>query len=268
MKILNMKILKLAAITVSTRTIYRFNWLSGIAAEFLNLGLLLIFWNAALGASGIIGTYDFPALFKYYLLVSIMQKFSMTESGSKISEDILSGRLSFFLLKPFSYHKTVISGDLSDKFENLFQAAAMVIFYLAISVFFGFDIRIRFSLFIVIAVINGIVLTYLINYITGMIAFWTKSAWALLLALSVFARVFSGQMFPVDIVPDQFKIIFVLSPFYYSIFFPVFLAMSSDISVYSLFWGIGTGFAWIIFLIVLCRVMFFLGLKHYEATGI
>ena len=263
-----MKTIRLACITVSAEIIYRSNWFLGIFIDLLSMGLLLVFWNAALGDRGLIGTYDFAGFFNYFFLVTIMQKIIITDSGSKISDDILTGRLSFLLLKLVSHHKIYISRDLQVKFENIIQTVAMIILYLIIAVSFNLGTGLHFSIFIIPAVLNAIILAYLIQYITGMIAFWTNSAWALLLALTVFNRVFNGQMFPIDIVPEGYRIIFTATPFYYTVYFPVSLLMNKGGSPQYVLTGLATGIAWILALVVLCRVLFRIGMKRYEAAGI
>jgi ABC-2 type transport system permease protein len=256
-------------IAISGQTIYRFDWLFGIFVEILNMAIRLIFWRAVLETSIHLGSYDMVKFINYFFVVSLVQKLSFTDIGYNVSDDIITGRLSFFLIKPLSYYKIKISNDLSGKFGNIVQLLAMAGIFVLLSLLLNTDFSIKVNFIVLLAILNGIILTFLMNYIIGLIGFWTKSVWALLLAYTVFARALGGQMFPLDIVPEGYRAFFVISPFYYATFFPVSLMMNSiDITGYYYINGIGIGILWILILILGCKILFTSGLKHYEATGI
>jgi ABC-2 type transport system permease protein len=157
---------------------------------------------------------------------------------------------------------------MSTKVIGIIQVIIMISIFLIITIWIKLDASININLFVIIAVLNCFILSYLMNYFIGILAFWTNSVWAILLAYSVILRIFGGQMFPLDIVPERYQAIFTLSPFYYAAFYPAYLIMNNELLNFDIYKGILMGFAWILILIIACKLLFVRGLKHFEGAGI
>jgi len=76
----------------------------------------------------------------------------------------------------------------------------------------------------------------------------------------------SGQMLPLDLLPDPWRTLLKFLPFQYMAYFPavVFLGKIKGVD---LAWGLLGELTWAVVFIILARALYRLGLRRYSAFG-
>jgi ABC-type uncharacterized transport system permease subunit len=83
------------------------------------------------------------------------------------------------------------------------------------------------SLKVVIALIQGLLINYLLFSFLGILSFWVGDIWSLIYAISIFAGFFSGQFFPLHLQGDLEWISRWL-PFRYTAYSPACIAVGQE----------------------------------------
>jgi ABC-2 type transport system permease protein len=220
-----------------------------------------------MGESGAIGNYDTAKIMFYYALVMIIKKLTVSNVGYGISSDIHSGRLSFYLLKPYAYSLYKISQDISSRITVIMQSAlSLLVFCFIIFGLLHQSYSVNIALLTPVIIINACILNFLASYLIGILGFWTVSVWAVFLLYETIANSLGGVLFPLDIVPAVLRPLFNYLPFYYMYFFPV-------TSLTGGFEGntansILVQYLWMAILFAATVALNRSGIKRYEAVGI
>ena len=100
----------------------------------------------------------------------------------------------------------------------------------------------------------------------GLIAFWYLEVSSLTFIYMLLSFFLSGHMFPLDWLPPGFQWAVVSLPFQYLAYFPAAVFLGK-VTGEALYWGIAIEFAWVLFFVVLSRVLWHRGVKRYSGFG-
>tara|TARA_B100000700_G_C14335546_1_gene530253 strand:- start:163 stop:474 length:312 start_codon:yes stop_codon:yes gene_type:complete len=98
-------------------------------------------------------------------------------------------------------------------------------------------------------------------------AFWFGEVRALLAAYNISMFVLAGQIIPLDFFPDYYVNFIKYTPIPYLIKFPVDIAMSLEIDLYSWTSLMFMGILWCIIMRLLSSLVYNIGIRRYEAYG-
>ena len=77
---------------------------------------------------------------------------------------------------------------------------------------------------------------------------------------------FSGQMFPIDMLPGVWGTLVRIIPLQYLAYFPAAVFLGK-VQGADLAWGLLIQLGWVLFFIVVCRLAFYLGVRRYSGFG-
>ena len=185
----------------------------------------------------------------------------------EIGEQITTGNLSNFLIKPVSYIKYWFARDLGDKAMNIF----FTVFELTIIIFlFKPPLFLQTNslplLYTFTAVILAMVMYFLFGYLVGLIGFWSNEVWGPRFIIWVLLGFFAGSLFPLDILPRPIFQIVELLPFAYLLYFPLKIYLG-QLEIQVIFQGFLVSIIWIFVLYGMTRFVWAKGLKVYGAEG-
>jgi ABC-2 type transport system permease protein len=100
----------------------------------------------------------------------------------------------------------------------------------------------------------------------GMIGFWLLEVSSLLFIYMLFNFFFSGHMFPIDMLPGIWGELVRLVPLQYLAYFPAAVFLGK-VTGPELVRGLCVQAAWVGFFMVLSRVVFHYGTRHYSGYG-
>lgn len=263
------KYLQVFHITWQNSFVYRLNFLMWRARSFLLLFSTYFIWLAVFRStnSHTIFNYEIEKLVTYLMLVALLGAVVFASRTIDLSWMINSGDLSNLVTKPLSVIRYFFCQDAADKLLNI--------------IFLGFEVGFFFLLFrpqlfwqsdmariiwFGLAVALAVVLYFLINFLLGLLGFWTNQVWAARFLYMTIADVLAGSLFPLDILPPSVYSIIRILPFHWLVFFPNQIYLGR-ISMNEICTGLVIQTAWIVILAWLVKKVWHRGMLKYSAEG-
>lgn len=247
--------------------IYRLNFVMWRVRVFLGLVTTYFLWLAVLPANGQLFGYSQNLMFTYILGTAIMSSLVLANRSYVIADDISSGNLSNFLLRPVNFFLYWFSRDIGDKAMNvIFSVVEICLVFIILKPPFIVQQNPLYVLLFIVAVFFGVSLYFLINLLLGFIGFWSSEVWAPRFILWMVISFVAGQYFPLDILPKSIFSVLELLPFSYLLYFPLKIYMG-HLSIVLVLKGLVISFAWIGILSFVAFYIWKKGLKQYTAVG-
>lgn len=224
-------------------------------------------WSSVIPQNGNLFGYTREMMISYILIGPILYSIIFATRTHEISENINSGDLSLWLVKPFGYFKFWFARDMGDKAMNL--AFCIVEFSLLILILQpGLFIQtnaIYLSL-VLMAVILAVLLQFYISCLISMMGFWSPEAWAPRFIFYVLLSFFTGSVFPLDILPQPIYQFLMLMPFAYLQYFPlkIYLGQMNFVEIAQ---GFGILLIWTGVFYAALMQTWKAGLRNYAASG-
>jgi ABC-2 type transport system permease protein len=258
-------------VSLIERMVYRADFLLGTVLRFLPMLTTILLWLAIFDGSGKdkLGGFSKNNMIAYLLLVHISRMFSsMPGLASGIARSIRDGSLKKYLLQPIDMIAYLVAYRSAHKVAYIATAALPYgILFLVCSHFFDLS---HLNWFIVSSYIVSLLLAFLIGFFfeacIGMVGFWILEVTSLLYVVNTLNFFVSGQMFPLDLLPEFWAGLLKVLPFKYLAYFPaaVFLGHIKEEELLN---GILVEAAWALALFLLTKWIYRMGLRHYSAFG-
>lgn len=261
------KYLLVAKNTWAEITTYRLNFVMWRIRTILQLVSIYIIWIAVIGNQQTVFGYTTSQILTYILGTSLLFSIVLAGRNQEIGENINSGDLSIFLIKPLGYFKYWLFRDLGDKAMNLFFGIFEVfLFILLFKPPIFLQTNINFLLFTLISIILAVFLYFFLGCLLGLIGFWSPEIWAPRFLFWILVGFLAGNIFPLDILPKNIFQTVEFLPFTYLLFFPLKIYLG-QLSIFEILKGLSISAIWIVFFYGLLMYIWNIGLKKYGAEG-
>ena len=221
-------------------------------------------WKSIYSMPGItvLQGYDFDQMLQYQLLVLIVSLMAQGHNSMKLADDIRLGRISSYLIYPFSFFKFHTASFLA------FQGIQVLICGFTIS-FLMIIPLVSFSDFN--SVMRGLYFASLVSFLwfqlqflVGLLAFWLEETWILRVILMTTAQFLSGAILPLEFYPQSFVKFLDYTPFPYLTYIPIKIFQGDSINLLNaslvlLFWSL--------FVYAINHILFKRGVRLYTAAG-
>jgi ABC-2 type transport system permease protein len=257
-------------ICVEERLVYRGDFALGTLMRFLPFITQIFLWRAVFASreDSAIAGYSYNEMISYLLLTNISRAFSsMPGLSTSIAQLIRTGELKKYLAQPIDMIGFYLLMRVAHKLVYYVIAAApfALVFYLCRGFFSGWPDPLTMAAFLT-SLVLAFLLGYFLEATIGMVGFWFLEVSSLLFVYQLFSFFMSGQMFPIDILPEGIqKLVFAL-PLPYLAYFPVAVFLGK-IEGAELVRGLLIEAGWVLFFIAASRFAFYRGLKRYSAFG-
>ncbi len=205
----------------------------------------------------------------YLLLIHISRMFSsMPGLAGGITRDVREGTLKKYLIQPLDMIGYLISYRAAHKTAYITTSFLPYagLFAVCSSYFDHFPDPLTFACYL-LSLVLGFLVGFFFEVCIGMISFWVLEVTSLLWIISTINYFVSGQMFPLDMLPEFWReLLKCCLPFQYMAYFPatVFLGKVQGVK---LVLGLLTEAAWALGLMLLARLLYYRGLRRYSAFG-
>ncbi|MFT5302413.1 MAG: ABC-2 type transport system permease protein [Mariniblastus sp.] len=272
-------------ISINERLVYRADFMLGTLMRFLpTLTQIFLWWaiydvistagsaDTAGGLNGEIAGYKYGDMVAYYLLVIISRAFSsMPGLTSGIANQIRNGEIKKFLIQPVDMQGCLLMQRIAHKLVYYLIATLpfALVFYMCGDFFVdgwpGPDVLCVFFLSLIFSFLLG----FFLESCIGLIGFWFLEVTSLTFIYMLLNFLLSGHMFPLELLPSEpynIRGLVEFLPFKYLAYFPaaVFLGKVEGPEMYR---GLMVEISWVIFFIVLSRVLWWKGIKRYSGYG-
>jgi ABC-2 type transport system permease protein len=257
-------------IALAERLVYRGDFALGTLMRFLPIITQIFLWFAVFQARGQtqLAGYTYEDFVAYYLLTMVARAFSsMPGLASGIAAQIRSGEVKKFLVQPIDLLGFLLLGRIAHKLAYYAVAALpfALVFFLCRDFFPGWPSATAWS-----AGILSLILCFLLGYFLeacmGLVGFWWLEVSSLLFVYMLFSFFLSGHMFPLDMLPEPWHTLVVLTPLQYLAYFPAAVLLGK-IAGTDLIIGLAVEAGWVAFFAALSRVLFHYGTRRYSAYG-
>jgi len=262
----------LAVIKMNLKIIVQYKW-SLLISIFADPFVILI--NISLFTSiyrynktnSILG-YSLNQMIWYFTGVLFIWYITCNLTDWNMAAKILSGDLVMDLLKPLSVLKLEFANAVALRICGiLFEFIPGMIVY---SLILYPDFMTVFSMLRFLAVVvMSFILFFLINFLVGLSAFVIKSNFSLQSLKSIIFSLTAGAYIPLEFFPKWLNTINNFLPFQYLFYWPIqfFINRGDTGKAYTFFRILGIQALWIIFLFILCRVLWKQAIKKFCAVG-
>lgn len=226
-----------------------------------------LYWRGA-HFSHASNTWSLSNITSYYVLFAIVSTIIMCYPEYEISRiDIREGNLVSYLLRPFAYFGLRLFNILA---HRAFEASMTFTLLILLIVFFGkFFSVVNTGGFIFLSIvisILGFFLTFVYKLLLGITTFWIIDNSGLFSVSEMLIFIFSGYIVPISLFPDYLQHIAYVLPFAYMVYFPV-IAFQGHLSTVQFLQIIVIQLSWIVFLYVICQMVWKKGLRKFTGVG-
>jgi ABC-2 type transport system permease protein len=257
-------------IALAERLVYRGDFALGTLMRILPIVTQIFLWFAVFQARGDqpVGGYNYQDFVAYYLLTMVARAFSsMPGLASGIAGQIRSGEVKKFLVQPVDLLGFLLISRVAHKLAYYTVAILpfALVFFLCRHYFPGWA-----SLTALGAGAASLVLCFLLGFFLeacmGLVGFWWLEVSSLLFVYMLFNFFLSGHMFPLDMLPPPWRSIVEMTPLMYLAYFPAAVLLGK-IAGWELARGLAIEAIWVVFFILLSRILFHYGTRRYSAFG-
>ena len=195
---------------------YRLRYYTGILTYVLFVSVHYFIWKAIFfgqPAGGRINGFTLSEMVTYVAVGWIARSCYFSDIDTEIDELVRSGQVSVFLLRPVNFHLMLLSQAAG---ESLFR----ILFFtgpIAVAVLTLFPVSLPASssaaLMFAVATVFSFLIMAEINFLIGVLAFFTKSIQGIARAKYMLLQLFSGLLMPLAFFPHWFRGALELLPF-------------------------------------------------------
>jgi ABC-2 type transport system permease protein len=267
------KYMAIFRVSLSERMTYRGDFLLATIFRFLPMVTTILLWQAIYEGSGQseMAGFRYREMIAYLLLTHISRMFSsMPNLAGGIAREVREGTLKRYLLQPMDMIGYLLAYRVAHKVAYI---VASFIPYLLL--FFvcqvGLGVFDRFPDPVTLAAYAlSLILAFLVGFFfeasVGMVGFWFLEVTSLLYIVMTLNFFISGQMLPLNLLPQPWFRVLTILPFQYMAYFPavIFLGKVKGTALWLHLIG---ELVWAIIFMILARLLFRMGLRRYSAFG-
>lgn len=231
--------------------------------------IMLIFWSGATASQGgtILG-WDYANFATYYLFIALASSLFIAHIEVGVAyDDIKNGELSKYLLKPIPYLAFNMLVELPWRFiQGLFAIISIMLVALLVANIVKITTSPDVLMLAILTAILAFCMSFVFKMCLGLLAFWFTDISGIMQLSDIILALCSGIVVPLIFLPDQFKLLLNILPFAYMVYYPV-LGFLGKLDVLSQISIIGIQILWIIFFLVLYKILWFAGRKKFTAIG-
>ncbi|TDW19228.1 ABC-2 family transporter protein [Kribbella kalugense] len=202
---------------------------------------------------------DDPSIARYYVAVILVTLMTESFEQHTFSERIYDGTLSHELLRPQPVVIGVIGMNLAIRaWLTLLGAPVVVLTGFALRAGFDWSAVLRSTPYIVVAA----VLVFLWTFLLALTAFWTDRVHAVVGFGSQLIFLFGGTAAPIGLLPDTWRRVAEVLPFYGMNGLPAEIAAGRRSGG-----GLGYQLIWVVVLVAVVTVVWRIGVRRYTAVG-
>ena len=188
--------------------------------------MMIFLWKSVYQFNEVISGFTFNEMLIYFLLTNLFYVFTEVDAVFAMSEEIKEGRISLYLVKPISY-KARLFTEILGRALGVLLLLTPIIIITGIVLTFIFNIAWTVTIIEVLVAILYIPLILLLmfefSFFFGTLVIHTSNEFGLVIFMSVFTRVMSGQLIPLSFYPQYLLNIVQYIPFRFISYPPLIL---------------------------------------------
>lgn len=248
--------------------VYRVRMAIWVINDSINFLIFPFIWLAIYGSKETIAGYTKADIVTYFLVVIIVKLVSDSHVSNTMKEDVLEGRLNFYLVRPANFIFSRFLHEISYKtFSGMFYVPLLIIISLFFRQYLVLPNSIGQALLFLISLFLALVLSMAFQYIIGFACFWLGDNSGPSQVNHMADMIFSGRIAPLVFFPPVLQFVASILPFQYISYFPTQIFLN-QIGYEEILVGFLKAVIWIVAIWGTAYIMWRRGLKRYEGVGI
>jgi ABC-2 type transport system permease protein len=244
---------------------YRAEHLVWFLLELFPLLIISFFWLYSLRA-GRVSSSQFSLLIFYYLANLLLDRLAAVHFDDWVADEIKDGKISIYLLKPFSYQIYLAANELTWRLSGIIFLLPSLILFIPFLSFTTPSSLSPGNIFLVLLLLPVIFLhRFFVSFLIGTSAFWFSQSKAFSHFKWMCEGIFGGSWLPLYFFPLWLQVFSAFTPFYYWHYFPVQLLLGQISG--SLVPGFLKALIWLFILWYLGQVVWKRAILDYTAVG-
>lgn len=258
---------------------YKFSMFTWLLVSALQIACIFFLWigvykSSPDGVDSVINGFTFKEMLVYVTFINIFNFVSLNgDTMYYIAEDIKNGTIAMSFVKPISYRLRFAFTNLGNAFMKMlmlglpcFTIAYLIFALLGFIVITSWWILPLHVLLFLFAQLFAILLFDSLDYIFGVLCFYTTAAWGMNQMKYVIISFLSGSLIPLTFFPDVVEKILNYSPFAGISQNPVFILMLKTDEIGALK-CLAISLVWLIVLELLGKLLFHVASKKVTVQG-
>ena len=234
----------------------------GVVEPAIALG---IWW--AIAAAGPVGGYTRPDFARYFFALTLVNQLTLAWDSWYLDRWIREGDLNFRLARPLHPAHEAVADNIAYKART---GAMILVVWLLVALVWP-TVRLplapgRWAL-TAVAVLLAAAMRFFISFTTGLLAFWTTRATAIMELHAGVSLFLAGRIAPLALLPPAVSGVAAFLWFPYMLAFPVDLLTGAANGPGALERGFAGQLVWLALWAVACRIAWQRGIKRYGAVG-
>lgn len=259
--------LAFAKLAIQSNLEYRLNFFTDAILQPVMTALIEVtLWFAIFIAakSDLIGGFPKESYLAYVLWAAFCGRITVSWMYEfRMIDEIDSGSINSLLVRPLSFFEYYLSQLIGYKFvTTLFS------FFVPLLAVWYFKLPTDFSKLplILVLIMYYMILIHILGFIVATVAFHLNRIHSLIVAKNLALWLFSGELVPLDLIPEPFRSVVLSLPFCNAVYIPVGY-LTGRIPVEMVYQGFQTVTVSIVLLGSVAVLMWRWGLRKYVGTG-
>lgn len=230
----------------------------------LPLIVYLMIWSAAASEGPLAGLSQ-DRLAGYYLVLVLANQLTYSTTNWTVGDNIRLGNISRWLIQPMSPLYHALSSEIAGKV--VFMLFSIPVTGL-LALIFRPDLNLTWiqGLLFIPSLFIAWALRFFWGYWLALLAFWATRADSLLALQDTFIFLLGGHLAPIRLLPGWMQTLAKILPFRYMSAFPVEI-LTGLLDQQEIISGLLIQVGWTVAALLLYRLVWTRGIRHYEAVG-
>lgn len=262
------KYLSLTIAGFKERISFRAHFVCSFFSNIMYICLVYYLWKAIFNSSmsTTINGMNFMTTFVYLSIANAMTILMQSWVEWDMSRDILNGKIVFHLAKPIDFQCNIFFTSLGivvSNFVTIFLPTFLVIIILVRK-----SIGSVYSIPVYcISLVLAIAIHFTIDFIIGIVAFYTENIWGISTTKDVLVALLSGALIPLPFFPQVLQNVVKLLPFQAIYNVPIQILTNKSFYINDYIFSVGLQLFWLILLWVLGKLMYRHSVKVITVNG-
>lgn len=227
--------------------------------------IMLAVW-LSISQDGDVNGFSQADFVTYFMVGWVVRNLTAVWASWELDFAIREGRLSPMLLRPIHPIHNDIAANWVEKGLRVAIVLPIATVVLALTPGANVNLAPLNVLAFIISVIGAWLILFMIDYLIGMLAFWTTQTSAFIVGFDGIRIVLTGVIAPLAMFPQAVQDVLRWTPFPYMLNFSIDIAMGR-LAVDALAFGFAVQWAWVAISITAVAIVWRLAIRFYSAVG-
>jgi len=227
--------------------------------------IMLVVW-LSIAEDGPVNGFTQADFVTYFMIGWLVRNLTAVWASWELDFAIREGRLSPMLLRPIHPIHNELAGNWVEKSLRLVIVIPIVVIVLIATPNASVVLTPLNIIAFIVSVIGAWLILFFVDYLIGMLAFWTTQTSAFIVAFDSIRIVLTGIIAPLAMFPQAAQDVLRWTPFPYMLNFSVDIAMGR-LTPEGMLLGFVVQWAWVAVVIAAMRAMWRIAIRSYSAVG-